>query len=164
MRDAFERSEQTIRLFSAQLAADHVTHMCMRGENNALKYVLIHATNHPRGRVKMKEAMWSVKPDGVFTAHERHSPKQLVLISPEPDLEPLRRTLWARFAGCRINMAEMYDWLLSQLYLPRHLHRVLRIYRRRSVVEFHDYDGRFAFGKNPTVAFPGHRPADDTSQ
>src|SRR5690606_19910537 len=62
------RAEAIIALFVQQLDADYSTHMYLRGANGALKYVLIHASNHPKGREVMKQALWAVVPDGSFTA------------------------------------------------------------------------------------------------
>ena len=153
-----ERANQTIALFSRQLQAGFVTHMQMRASNGALKYVLLHATNHRRGRELIKEAMWPVTPDGSFTAFERHDPNQLVLIEPDPDLRPLKDRLWRHFWGRQVRMNDIYDWLLGELYLKKHVHQILRHYRKRAFVEFTDYSGRFGFGKNPLVSFPSERP------
>ena len=153
IQDPATRATETIALFSRQLSAKYVTHMNMIGENNVLKYALIHATNHEKGREVMKQAVWSVTPDGTFTAHERNTPDQLVLIVPEPDLKKLKNSLQSTFASRKVQMAEVDQWLLSQLYLPKHLHQVLRELRDDGLVEFGGYQGRFAFNKNPSVAF-----------
>jgi len=57
-------------------------------------------------------------------------------------------------------MEELYDWLLGELYRQTHLHQVLREYRNRKLVKFSDYEGRFAFNKNPRVHFPPQRPQE----
>lgn len=158
IEDCEERANQTIALFSGQLQAEFVTHMHMRASNGALKYVLLHATNHRRGRELIKEAMWSVTPDGSFTAFERHDPSQLVLIEPDPDLRPLKDRLWRHFSGRQVQMNEIYEWLLGELYLKKHAHHVLRDYRKRGFAEFTACTGRFAFDKNPLVSFPAQRP------
>lgn len=155
-----ERTNETIALFSRQLNANFVTHMYMRASNGALKYVLLHATNDRRGREVIKEAMWSVTPDGSFTAFEHHHPDQLILIVPEPDLTPLEDLLWTRFTGQQVHMDEIYEWLLSRLYRKPHLHKVLRQLRDRELVRFSGYTGNFAFGKNPLVHFPPRRPPE----
>ena len=152
------RANETIALFSEQLQADFVTHMYMRAKNGVLKYVLLHATNHRRGRELMKDAMWSLTPDGSFTASERQNPSQLVLIEPEPNLAYLKDRLWARFAGRQVPMSEICDWLLGELYRETHLHQVLREYRKQGFVQFSGYGGRFSFRQNPTVHFPAKRP------
>ena len=158
IEDATERSNATISLFSSQLQAQHVTQMYMRGENNALKYALIHATNHRRGRELIKNAMWSVDPDGTFSASERATPDQPILIAPEPDLRPLEDALWNKFKGKSIETSKLDDWLLGELFLSKHLHKILRDYRNGGVVEASGYDGSFAFKKNPTFKFPKKRP------
>jgi three-Cys-motif partner protein len=159
--DAYdERVNAIIALFSGQLKAEFVTHMLMRGSNKALKYVLFHASNHPEGRKKMKDAMWATAPAGDFTAYERDRPGQLVLLQPEPDLAPLRADLWETFAGQTVDMLRLYEWLLRTLYLEKHLHAVLRDYRNAGVLSCSGYTGRFAFRKNPTINFPAERPPE----
>jgi three-Cys-motif partner protein len=153
IKDPPTRANETIALFSGQLSAKYVTHMNMIGDNNVLKYALIHATNHERGREVMKQAIWSVTPDGTFSAYERNTPDQLVLIVPEPDLKPLKYSLHSAFAGQKVQMTDVDRWLLSQLYLPKHLHQVLRELRDDGVVQFGGHEGKFAFSKNPTVSF-----------
>lgn len=156
--DPSDRAEATIRLFSSQLRAEFVTHMYMRGVNKRLKYVLLHATNHKRGRELMKEAMWSIEPSGSFAAYERTNPNQLILISADPELRPLKDRLWSEFVGREARMDVIYDWLAGELYLKKHLHQVLRDYRSRGILEFSGYTGRFGFNRNPIVHFPAERP------
>lgn len=148
------REVETIDLFSKQLKAKYVTHLKMRATNGTLKYALIHATNHKKGREVMKGAIWSVTPDGSFTASERYSPNQPVLITLEPDLEPLKKDLWNKFSGRQVRMSELYDWLLNQMYIDHHLHEVIRQYRKQGIVTASGYVGKFAFNKNPIITFP----------
>lgn len=154
IRSYEERTEKTINLFSKQLEAKHVTHMYMRARNGVLKYALFHATNAERGRELIKEAIWSVTPDGSFTAFEHHHPDQPVLVTPEPNLAPLKEQLRDRFAGRQVRMKEIYEWLLDRLYRKKHLHKVLREWRNNDEIECIGYEGRFAFDKNPLVQFP----------
>lgn len=153
-----ERADATISLFASQLKARFVTHMRMMGSSNTLKYVLLHATNHEAGRRLMKDAMWATAPEGSFTASERDNPDQLLLLVQDPDLRPLEDALWKAFCGQTVSMEELYDWLLGELYLDKHLHKVLNRYRKERIVEFSRYDRRFAFSKNPFVSFPTCRP------
>ncbi|MFV2044087.1 MAG: three-Cys-motif partner protein TcmP [Anaerolineales bacterium] len=157
--DPDRRSQAAIDLFGSQLRAEHVTHIYMRGANNALKYVLFHATNHRKGRELMKSSIWSVTPDGSFSASERDSPNQPVLITAEPDFGPLEDALWNKFGGTTVKSARMDRWLVDQLYLPKHLHDILREYRKRDWVAVSDYDPPFSFGQNPTFRFPKKRPS-----
>ena len=163
IRNPINRSEAIIRLFSSQLKARYVTHMHMHGSNKALKYVLLHATNNKKGRELMKEAMWSVEPSGSFTAYERNSPNQYILLEPEPNLEPLKARLWSNFAGQKIYLSEIYDWLLDELYLKKHLHKIMREYRKdkEKTLKFSGYGKRFSFKANPIVHFPAKPPKEN---
>jgi three-Cys-motif partner protein len=157
IKDPQIRANKTIELFSAQLRAQYVTHMYMRAKNGALKYVLIHATNHSRGREVMKDALWSLTPDGSFTASERDSVDQPILITLDPDLSPLENALWRDFAGKSVDMAGLYNWLLSQTYVKKHLHQILSEYRKKGIVGCEEYGDRFAFKRNPIFLFPPKR-------
>jgi hypothetical protein len=152
--DYFLRANKTIALFSSQLKAKYVSHTFMRANNGVLKYVLLHATNHEKGRELMKDALWSLTPDGSFTVNERDSADQPILIQLEPELAPLKKSLWLEFSGKRIPMKELYDWLLPLTYTKKHLHKVIRDYRDQGIISCDGCEGRFAFSKNPIVTFP----------
>lgn len=153
IQDHNKRAEAILSLFSSNLQARHVTHLQMKGKNGSLKYVLIHATNNDKGRSKFKEAIWTVTPDGTFVASERHNPNQLVLIKPEPDLEPLKRELQSRFANKPLRMQQLYKWLIDTMYLEKHLHQAIRELHNAGLVTYSGYQGRFGFSKDPLMEF-----------
>lgn len=148
-----ERAKQTINLYSRQLNAKYVTHMNMYAQNGTLKYTLVHATNHELGREKMKEAMWRVNPDGSFSAFERDNPDQIVLIRVDPDLDILKEKLVVQFSGQKVHLHVVYEWLVKELYLKKHLHEVIRSLRNNGEVTAEGYSGNFAFNKNPSIHF-----------
>jgi len=154
IEDPDERLLKTIRLFSDQLHAGYVTSTVMRGERNQVKYVLIHASNALKARDTMKEAIWSVIPDGSFTAYERDNPGQLVLISPDPDLRTLESIIWKNFRGKSVRMDEIYEVVDSTLYLRKHIHKIIKNYLDKNRVTATGYTGRFAFSNNPVIEFP----------
>ena len=154
-----DRQTKIVALFSHQLQAEFVTHMNMIGDTNGLKYVLLHASNHPKGWKLMKDSMWAISPDGSFSASQRANPEQLVIFEPKPNLEPLKDSLWTVFAGKQLRMEKIYEWLLGELYLEKHVHEVLREYRKREFIKCSDYGTRFAFSNNPLVSFPPERLA-----
>lgn len=158
MPDPAQRALAFIELFGAQLHAAHVTGLQMRGEHNELKYFLLHATNHPRGREKIKEAIWKLAPDGSFTAYQNTNPAQLLLLQPEPELGILETNLWLQFAGQTVRYQQIKHWLLDELYLPKHLHQVLRDYCKAKVITTSDCAPRFIAKNEPVVTFPPERP------
>jgi three-Cys-motif partner protein len=154
IEDPDDRLSNTIRLFGDQLHAGYVTSTVMRGERNQVKYVLIHASNSFKARDTMKEAIWSVIPDGSFTAYERDNPGQLVLISPDPDLRYLESIIWKNFHGKNVRMEEIYEVVDSTLYLRKHIHKIIKNYLDKNRVTASGYTGRFAFSNNPIIEFP----------
>jgi three-Cys-motif partner protein len=159
-----ERLSETVELFSSQLNARHITPpVKMYGAKNAVKYVLLFATNNRRGKEKMKEAIWKVIPDGSYTAHERDNPKEPMLpmmLRPKLDLRPLEDTIWSEYGGRRVRIGkdELDSLALDTRYLPKHVGEILRDYRNKGIVAASGYGNRFGFNKSPLFEFPDKRP------
>ncbi|MBU0614192.1 three-Cys-motif partner protein TcmP [Patescibacteria group bacterium] len=152
--DHKQRANDTINYFANQLNAKYVTKMTMLAANNTIKYVLFHATNHDLGRERMKDAMWSVIPDGIFFASERHHPQQLVLIQPKPDLGNLRANLKRNYSGKDVAIKDLYEWLHNEIYKKPHLHAVLSEWRENGLIKFNGDTDRVPFSQNPIISFP----------
>jgi three-Cys-motif partner protein len=151
--DPTDRHVEIIRLYTQSLGCSHSSVLQMRGEHRELKYSLIYATNHPRGRELMKTAMWKVTPDGSFTIYQSDDPRQQILITPEPNLQPLEVAVTAAFNGRTVRYQEIHDWLLPYSWDYPHLHDVLRKLRKNREIECSGYEKRFAFDKNPLITF-----------
>lgn len=156
IHNAEERYQATLELFAKQLPARWVTWMTMRGEKGEIKYTLVHATNHPKGREVMKDTMWSLCPDGRFEATARDHPGQTVLFEREPDLRELRERLFDHFRGQEVPLdPDLYRWLDDQLWRKTHLHKVLQEYFREDPQAFPNSKGRrLVLKNNPLVRFP----------
>jgi len=148
-----ERCEAAIQSFQGSLGARFITWTKMLGENRAIKYVLVHATNHPRGRELMKEAIWHVAPEGEFAARVSDNPKQEFLIQPEPSLDPLKDWLWRKYCDHTVRYQEIENELIHTIFLPKHLHDVIRMLRDAEQVQCSGYEGRFSFNRNPLIDF-----------
>ena len=87
-------------LYQDQLrrAATFVRFFEMRDRQNRTQYYLFFATNHERGHIKMKEAMWGVDPDGEFRFSDATDPNQLVLFDSDPTAI-LARQLYTAFGA-----------------------------------------------------------------
>lgn len=153
INDYSEREQFILNIFSSKLSAKYITPMQMLSSTNTTKYVLIHATNHQSGRDLMKQAVWSVSPEGYFAASEKDDPNQLILLKTDPDLFPLKRKLLQIFRKQTVSIQELHHWLRGEIYLDKHLHMILRELRDNGEVIFQNYEGRFAFKKNPDVKF-----------
>jgi len=123
--DSHQRMADALGLFEQQLGCS-LMRFAMCGKNGAIKYVLLHATRHPKGRELMKDAAWKVAPDGSFSASEAASPYQPVLLVPKPDLSPLRAALLEEFRGRRVRTKDIKSWVGETLWRQPHATAVLR--------------------------------------
>lgn len=156
IRDHEARFRATVKLFSDQLEAEHVSWVVMRGSAHTIKYVLVHATNSLRGRQVMKQTMWRVLPDGSFTAYERDRPEQGVLISAteRPDRE-VAVLLEQQFGGRSVQLVEdIYPVVDASPYRRVHVHAVLRRAIQRGTVGNVDQPGGFTISGNPRLEIP----------
>jgi len=154
IQDADERCEAAIRLLKEQLGAKYFTRVKMLGEHSEIKYILIHATNHPKGRGVMLEAVWKICPTGGFKVRINDNPHQEFLIKPEPDLEPLKQWLWSKFRNKTVKTEHIYATMNDEnngtFYLKKHLHEALK--------EMHSKDQitcleKLIFSHNPAICF-----------
>jgi hypothetical protein len=98
----------------------------MRNLKGATDYFLFFATNNRTGFVKMKEAMWRVDPEGVFTFSDATNPNQAVLFEPTPGFSKLRRQIERRFTGRTISVSEVERFVCENTaFLPTHYKRIL---------------------------------------
>ena len=156
IREPDVRHAEMIKLYAKSLGCAHASVLQMRGEHREHKYSLIHATNHPRGRELMKNAMWKVTPDGSFTIFQSDHPDQQILITPEPNLDSLKGTLMETFAGREVRYDKLKEWLLPLSWDYPHLNAVLRDLRNDGKINASGFSARFAFEKNPLFKFPVH--------
>lgn len=154
IEDVNERCEAAINLFQQGLGARYVSWIRMLGDNQVTKYVLIHATNHQDGRSLMKDAIWNIAPTGGFLARINDNPNQEYLIKPEPNLRPLEVWLWQKYRGHSVRYQEIERELLHIMFLPKHLHEIIRELRNNKKINCSEYGRKFSFRANPLIEFP----------
>lgn len=121
-----ERRQMLHDLFQNALG-EHASYVrsfeIVSADNNG--YHLFFASSHRLGLEKMKEAMWSVDPQGGVRFRDSTARDQLVLFEAEPDYSALREALRLRFAGNPFSLAQAEDFtLFSTAFVPsRHLKR-----------------------------------------
>lgn len=123
---ATRRMDQAVALLSDRIGSTWHTYIRMASGGDAVRYLLLHLTNHDRGRELMKECMWKVAPDGGFKVRQRDDHRQPLLIKPEPDLTPLRAWLLERLRQRPHTRSELEDEIRQELWLPTHLRTVVR--------------------------------------
>ena len=94
------RIDELRLLYQRQLlnVARFVRFFEMKDMKNRLVYLLFFASNHPRGFLKMKEAMWAVDLQGTFTFSDATDPDQRLLFQDFDETE-LVEMIAAEFKG-----------------------------------------------------------------
>lgn len=156
-RDLEDRADQAVRLIAAKVGARWHTYIRMLGENGRTRYILLHLTNHPDGRDLMKDCMWKVAPDGGFYARKSVDPGQLVLISPKPDLSPLRGWVLAKLKDGPRRWSQLNEDLRQEVWRDVHLNEVIRSLRNEGVISGSDYEGKFSAKADPLLQLEGLR-------
>ncbi len=133
-----ERMDQAMSLLSRAIGAQWHTYFRMSSGGSATRYVLLHLTNHDAGRELMKECMWATAPGGDFEIRQCDDPKQPLLITPEPDLEPLRQWILARLRDRAYGRDELKRELRSQPWLVTHMNKVLKRLLRAGEIDRSD--------------------------
>ena len=145
-----ERMQQVVELISKMVGAKWYTCIRMTSGGSAVRYLLLHLTNHDKGRDLMKECVWKVVPDGGFEVMQRHDPKQPLLITPTPDLEPLEEWLVERLTQRPHTRNELKAAIRSELWLPTHLTQLIRRLRANREIEI-DGSGSISLQSAPRL-------------
>jgi three-Cys-motif partner protein len=144
---ADRRAEQCADLFRQMTKAKWGTYLRML-DNGRVRYFLLHLTNHPEGRDLMKECMWKACPNGGFYASKSDSPRQMILLQPEPDFRPLHDWVVERLSAEPKRWQTLTGEIREELWLGKHLNEALRVMRKNGKLKC---EGKFAQTQNPLL-------------
>lgn len=151
-----EMADAAITIIKDKIGAKWATYIRMLGETGATRYILLHLSNHDKGRDLMKDCIWSVCPEGGYFARFRDNPDQPELITDDPDLRPLQKWLIGRLSRGPQRWQDLLSELRAESWLEKHLNKVIRDYRKSGMLEGRDFD-RFVPSHNPEL-FLKRRP------
>jgi len=112
--------------------------------------MLLHLTNHDAGRDLMKECMWKVSPSQAFVARASDDPSQQFLITPEPNLSPLRQWVLQRLSERSRRWQDLIQEVRSEVWVQKQLNEIIRQLRKEKVIHYRGAD-RFAMKNNPEL-------------
>ena len=155
--DADQRVDQAADLLARNTRAKWWTNVRMVSGGRATRYLLLHLTNHDKGRDLMKDCVWRICPDGGFHVRKSENPHQQLLIKPEPDLTPVKEWILARLTLRPHRWVELQEAIRPEFWRSTHLNKMLRQLRRDNVIVAERYSGRFSAEANPVLrlAEPG---------
>jgi len=125
-----EREAAFLKYFKARLDCRFILQFRIRHDRedshggDRTKYYLLHASNHVKAALLMKEVMWPLGDEpGTFDFGDE---MQGVLISATPPEEELRDFLVMNFKGQELTFDEIRERTWSLPFIPRHYLSVLR--------------------------------------
>lgn len=119
-----ERADQAAELLARRVGATWWTHVRMVTGDDAVRFFLLHLTNHDSGRDLMKECVWKVCPGGGMKMRRSEDPNQFFLIEPEPDLTALREWLLRRLEAGPVTADDLKEALRDTIWTWGHLREV----------------------------------------
>lgn len=149
--DVDERLDQAVRLLAGKVGAKWWTYIRMVSGGKATRYLLLHLTNHDRGRDLIKDCVWSICPDGGYYVRKSDDFSQPMLIQPEPDLRPLRDWVLERLRGRPHRWNELEDAIRAELWRATHLNQMIRELRSEKAIIAESFSGRFSPKANPLL-------------
>lgn len=114
-------------LESLRSVARFVRFFELRDRKDVPIYDLFFATNHPKGHIRMKEAMWKVDGGGTYSFSDGIDPRQATLFSPTPgrDYAP---ELWQQFRGTTVRSEKVLEHTRDQTaFLEKHARDALKL-------------------------------------
>lgn len=146
-----ERADQAVNLLARKLSGRWPTFIRMLDKNRT-RYILLHLTNHDEGRDLMKECVWKVSPEGGFFVRKSDDPAQQILISPDPDLRPLRSWILEQLGGTPLRWSKLHARARSTVWLESHVNDVVRGLRRSGEIVASRYSGTFSAKADPLLS------------
>ncbi|MCI0348264.1 MAG: three-Cys-motif partner protein TcmP [Acidobacteriales bacterium] len=132
----------------------------MKGERT--KYYLLHASNHPRAVLLMKEVMWPLgDEDGTF---DFSGESQGVLISRTPQVDELRQILLREFAGREVAFDDIRAKTWKLPFVEKHYREVIQqLHSERTVRVTPVSSKKSGLRERDLVRFPNNSGAGDSA-
>ena len=125
-----EREKAFISYFNSQLKCRYVLPFKVRYDVEDMqnvrrtKYYLLHASNHPKAALLMKEVMWPLGDEEGTFAYSGGN--QEVLISETPTEQELRSILLQRFGGKEVEFDQLREETWDLPFIEKHYRAVLK--------------------------------------
>lgn len=143
-----EAADIAAQLIKNSTSAKWKTMLRMRHDNGSLRYLLLHLTNHDKGRELIKYCMWKLSPNGEFCIRKTDNPGHQLLLNEDPDLRPLQAWVLQQLRGGPIRWNELEKRLLPEDWRATHLRQAVVALIESEAIPF---DGRFVVSRNPLL-------------
>lgn len=135
----WKREQGFLEYFKSKVKAQYKLHFRIRFDvedgvaKSRTKYYLIHASNHPKAALLMKEVMWPLgDEEGMFDfSGEKHG----VLFSSSPREEELREALLREYAGKQVEFDQLREETWDLPFIEKHYRSVVKQLKEEGLVQ-----------------------------
>lgn len=145
------QADEAVKLLRTKFGANWATHIRMLGKNQAIRYLLLHLSNHDAGRDLMKYCMWKTCPGGDFYARSTDNPSQQFLIEDKPDLSSLKVWVTDKLKNSPKKWKSLLNDIRAEAWRDTHLNQAIRELRKEKIINGRKHDGVFAPKNNPEL-------------
>jgi three-Cys-motif partner protein len=140
LRDSgWKREQDFLEYFKSKIKAQYKLHFRIRFDvedgvaKSRTKYYLIHASNHPKAVLLMKEVMWPLgDEEGMFDFSGK---KHGVLFSSSPREEELRKALLREYAGKQVEFDQLREETWDLPFIEKHYRSVVKQLKEEGLVQ-----------------------------
>ncbi|GAH32657.1 unnamed protein product [marine sediment metagenome] len=137
-QNQMDRAFQAASLLREKNEAKWCTPFFMLRGSKAIRYVLLHFTNHDKGRNLMKDTMWSVSPlDGNFARKSDNLSQGLLSIVKEPDLRSVENWVIQALKTSPKNWQQLSKYFLAENWRDKHLNDTIKKLIKDERIEVH---------------------------
>lgn len=159
-----KREQHFLEYFTSRIEAPYKVPFCIRFDaedrfqaTRRTKYYLIHASNHPKAALLMKEVMWPLgDEEGLFDfSGEKHG----ILISSSPQERELREVLLRKYSGRQVEFDRLREQTWDLPFIEKHYRAVIKGLKQEGLASIKPISSRTDKGLKgkDCVRFSRHR-------
>jgi len=159
LKDPQERKLKTLSLYQKQLEEEakikYIRFFEMINKFNQTEHFLFFGTNNLEGLRQMNAAMWKVDPTGAFQFSDRTNPNQMVLFTPEPNYQLLKKLIIREFSGRIVSVEEIDKFVLISgfTHFKRHILKPMGEAEEITVIESNGKRRKGAYPPSTIIRF-----------
>lgn len=120
----------------------------MLGDNKITEYILVHLTNHDKGRILFKESMRKICPNGDFRVPKHDPHNQMFLFEKEPDLQPLEDWVITQIESLYQTKEDLKIKLIGEDWIDADLNKALKSLIKSGKIEIVPKEEKFRAQQN----------------
>jgi three-Cys-motif partner protein len=150
-KDQQERAHQAAALLQRVVGAKWCTEFYMKHGPRAIRYILVHFSNHEQGRKVMKDSMWAVAPQNGYFMRKGSGEFDSLPLFEGPPSGVVESWVTQRLRKSPERWQVLLDETLGEFWREPHLNDVIRAMRAAKKLTATDFAGKCTPSNNPLL-------------